>query len=569
MSAQPVSGADHTQNPAAEPPPQHVVEHGDSLAAIARANGVSVSDLLEANPQIANPNVIYPGDRIALPAGAHASVAAEAHTGLGGPGEAFDYSRISGVQGNPNVSPAFTAEVEAMADRLGTRPEYLMAVMSFESAGTFSPSVENDLSGATGLIQFLPSTAEGLGTSTSALAQMSPVEQLQYVEAYFEPFSGQLNTLEGVYTAVLSGSPKPDPGTTLFSSGTAAYSQNAGLDANGDGRITSGEATAAVRARVDGPLPADSGAQPQPAPADPAPAPAPDNGGSAPAGNYVVNPGDTLSGIAARHNVSLDAVIAANPQIENPDLIYPGQNISLPGGGSGGSGGSHTVRPGDTLSAIAASNNVSLDAVIAANPQIGNPNLIYPGQAINIPGGGPAPGAAQPVDAAPAPAPAPAPAGDAPAYDPFTVYSTGEQPAINVSDSSQLQPHHDYTTQVRNGQTLEVRDVVLDRPGQAQNQQPVPAPISGEVIHAGPLGGAGNAVILQGENGQQVHLFHFSSVDVQVGQQVNYGQDLGNQGTTGNSTGEHVHIEAEGAVIDRWVNDLLDGRFDGQRTPTS
>jgi LysM repeat protein len=46
-----------------------------------------------------------------------------------------------------------------------------------------------------------------------------------------------------------------------------------------------------------------------------------------------VQPGDTLSGIAASHGVSLAAVEQANPQIANPNLIYAGQRVNLPGGG--------------------------------------------------------------------------------------------------------------------------------------------------------------------------------------------------------------------------------------------
>jgi LysM domain len=48
----------------------------------------------------------------------------------------------------------------------------------------------------------------------------------------------------------------------------------------------------------------------------------------------LVQPGDTLSGIAASHGVSLAAVEAANPQISNPNLIFAGQNVSLSGGSS-------------------------------------------------------------------------------------------------------------------------------------------------------------------------------------------------------------------------------------------
>ena len=67
------------------------------------------------------------------------------------------------------------------------------------------------------------------------------------------------------------------------------------------------------------------------------------------------------------------------------------------------------------------------------------------------------------------------------------------------------------------------------------------------------------------ERGELTYIFHMSSIDVRVGQDVAYGQDLGNQGTTGHSTGPHIHIEAAPEVIDRWVDDLLDGRFDGRR----
>ncbi|OEF95657.1 LysM peptidoglycan-binding domain-containing protein [Desulfuribacillus alkaliarsenatis] len=45
---------------------------------------------------------------------------------------------------------------------------------------------------------------------------------------------------------------------------------------------------------------------------------------------YVVKPGDTMFKIARRYNLPLDVLIAANPQIPNPDLIYPGQVIMVP-----------------------------------------------------------------------------------------------------------------------------------------------------------------------------------------------------------------------------------------------
>jgi spore coat assembly protein SafA len=53
-----------------------------------------------------------------------------------------------------------------------------------------------------------------------------------------------------------------------------------------------------------------------------------------PTNTYTVKSGDTLSAIAAANGVSLQSLEAANPQISNPDLIYPGQNVNIPGSGS-------------------------------------------------------------------------------------------------------------------------------------------------------------------------------------------------------------------------------------------
>lgn len=81
---------------------------------------------------------------------------------------------------------AFTAKVESIANSLGYNPNWLMAIMHSETGGTFSSKARNPLSGATGLIQFMPSTAEWLGTSTSALYNMSRLQQLDFVFLYFK-----------------------------------------------------------------------------------------------------------------------------------------------------------------------------------------------------------------------------------------------------------------------------------------------------------------------------------------------------------------------------------------------
>ena len=112
---------------------------------------------------------------------------------------------------------------------------------------------------------------------------------------------------------------------------------------------------------------------------------------------YTVQPGDTLALIAEHFGVSLEQILAANPQIFNPNLIRVGQRIVIPNQAPApvtpapGTGQQiYTVEEGDTLAKIARRFGVGVDEVLAANPTIVNPNLIFVGQQIVIPtaGGG-------------------------------------------------------------------------------------------------------------------------------------------------------------------------------------
>ncbi|MCE7987629.1 MAG: hypothetical protein DYG89_41220 [Caldilinea sp. CFX5] len=171
------------------------------------------------------------------------------------------------VSGIENTSQAFKQKVIEMAQRLGTDPNFLMAIMSFESNG-FNPQAKNPHSGATGLIQFMPKTAEKLGTTTDALARMTAEQQLDYVAKYFAPYTGRLKTLEDAYMAVL-WPPAIGQGNNyvLFSSPSREYQQNQLLDLNKDGKITVTEAAAMVRKKLGSTAPTSyvpgSGASPQ------------------------------------------------------------------------------------------------------------------------------------------------------------------------------------------------------------------------------------------------------------------------------------------------------------------
>lgn len=164
-------------------------------------------------------------------------------------------SRIETIAWGAKVSQTFRDRVVWCADALNVPVDYLMAVMAFESAETFRADIRNFAgSGAVGLIQFMPSTARSLGTTSDYLAEMTPEDQLNYVYKYFRPYKGRLKTLSDVYMAVLwpAAIGKPDDFVLWDKqSRPTTYRQNAGLDVNKDGRITKGEAAAKVRATLE------------------------------------------------------------------------------------------------------------------------------------------------------------------------------------------------------------------------------------------------------------------------------------------------------------------------------
>jgi len=108
---------------------------------------------------------------------------------------------------------------------------------------------------------------------------------------------------------------------------------------------------------------------------------------------YIVARGDTLRSLASRFGTTVDALLAANPDITNANVIYEGQRLKVysgpvtppPNNPPPPSGQIYYAQRGDTLRKIAAKFNTTVDAILRVNPQITNPNLIYVGQAITVP----------------------------------------------------------------------------------------------------------------------------------------------------------------------------------------
>lgn len=82
-----------------------------------------------------------------------------------------------------NVNKEDLSSLMDVGDKYGIPFEWLVNLINFESGRTFNPSIRNNI-GATGLIQFLPSTAQGLGTTTEALSKMTFKQQLVYLDKY-------------------------------------------------------------------------------------------------------------------------------------------------------------------------------------------------------------------------------------------------------------------------------------------------------------------------------------------------------------------------------------------------
>ncbi|SEE16120.1 Soluble lytic murein transglycosylase [Arthrobacter alpinus] len=113
--------------------------------------------------------------------------------------------------------------------------------------------------------------------------------------------------------------------------------------------------------------------------------------------SYTVRAGDTLSGIAADHKISLSSIFSLN-DLNDGSIIHPGQKVKVGGQSSPApasnttaapakpaSGSEYVIKAGDTLSAIATKNDVSLSALLSANG-VDAKAPIFPGKTLTIPG---------------------------------------------------------------------------------------------------------------------------------------------------------------------------------------
>lgn len=128
--------------------------------------------------------------------------------------------------------------------------DYLIACIAFES--NLNPFAKNKVSGAVGLIQFMPSICKAYGTTAEEMVRRTFEEQVPYIIKHFQPYYKRTKSLSDMYMAILMPSfiGKPED-AVIFSiiKTPVQYKQNRGLDRNNNGVITKAEASALVFSR--------------------------------------------------------------------------------------------------------------------------------------------------------------------------------------------------------------------------------------------------------------------------------------------------------------------------------
>lgn len=230
---------------------------------------------------------------------------------------------------------------------------------------------------------------------------------------------------------------------------------------------------------------------------------------------YVVRDGDSLSQVAKMFGVSINTIVWAN-NLRSATAISPGQTlVILPI-----SGLKYEVKKGDTLAKIAKKYKGDSEEIAIFNGLETNASLAI-GDEIIIPGGEMAVTVSsrtrtQALRGAGGPT--------------FTGYYTKPVPG-----STRTQGLHGYNA------------VDLG----ARSGTSIVAAASGTVIisrEGGWNGGYGSYIVISHNNGTQTLYSHNSSNIVGVGQSVVKGQVIGYVGSTGKSTGPHVHFEVRGAT---------------------
>ena len=254
--------------------------------------------------------------------------------------------------------------------------------------------------------------------------------------------------------------------------------------------------------------------------------------------SYTVQPGDSLADIAARFGVDVPTLIASN-DLDDPDLLPMGWQLKvLPVPGV-----LYRVAEGDTLNRIAARYDVAVRDILRAN-DLESSELIAAGQELVLPGARPVVAHTGASETGSASADAAAVANAAPAA------STG-RPTQQLASLPVPVARPGFAWPARGPITTYFGEVGWTSPRghagidiSAPWGTPVLAAASGQVLLATRAGGGyGIEIILDHGDGLRTVYGHLSELDIQAGEEVSRGQLIGLVGSTGFSTGPHLHFE--------------------------
>jgi murein DD-endopeptidase MepM/ murein hydrolase activator NlpD len=246
---------------------------------------------------------------------------------------------------------------------------------------------------------------------------------------------------------------------------------------------------------------------------------------------YVVEANDTLFIIATKFNLEPETILWGNPALaDNPNILSVGQELNiLPVNGA-----LRVVQPGDTIEKIARAFHGTPEEIVAFAGNNLDPDdpVLVEGQNIIIPGGW----------------------RDSIVWQLPTVTRASVGPSANTGEPGACRgpfsgPSGSYTfVWPANNHYLSGTDYLpVGHPGidiAAGLGAPIYASDTGVIVFSGwSYRGYGNLVIVDHGNGWQTAYAHLSQINVNCGGSIYQGQLLGLSGSTGNSTGPHLHFE--------------------------
>lgn len=239
--------------------------------------------------------------------------------------------------------------------------------------------------------------------------------------------------------------------------------------------------------------------------------------------NYSVQLGDTVSSIARNFGLNINTVLWAN-NLSNYSLIRPGDELLiLPSNGL-----LYTVKSGDNLSKIASTYKIEVTDIMSNN-NLSDTVSLKIGEKLLLPG-------ATKI----ATVYKPAPVTSNPSYTAVSaIKDIVKAPAAQASGDNMVWP----TDGKRITQYFSFRHNGLDIGNKIGT--PIYAADAGtiELANTGWNGGYGNTILINHGGGKKTRYGHLTKLYVKAGDTVEKGENIGTMGSTGNSTGPHLHFE--------------------------